>query len=499
MSNYKIYTTLVNTGVTPLGYKSPKSTFSFELKMSSTTDYSSETHNINVANIVDPPIPTLQRTFESVSDGLGSTIALKVIPEVVNQICILRFRFTYPVGTETRVIVKNILVDAFHYNLELITPEYIIDVPMLDNDLNTYNITLDISVKSLENFNTPSDISFIFHPTQNQDESNESIVRDYFTDETLGNFISGSYYTNFISSSVDNYRVIAPQVSVSYGHKEGSGSLNVQSDNNDTPTRLIYNQIKNVFMNQYDSSSIYINGIELDQTYNILLGRNNKGSHIGINHIEINLQELLGTGKVNTSGSSLTIIGDPDDIQYNGDKAYSPLVSGSIADGVFSSATYGYVLYDQAVIMLTYTELDSVLNFNTENGSDVDGNNAEKLFESLSGSIGISALGNYRRNEPEYVCYSTGNDFNYSNNPSSRKTTGTFISSSTDTREKFGRFRFETVPQDSYSAIEEPFSYITSVGLYDSGYNLLAVAKLSQAIKKDQHKALSIGVRIKND
>jgi hypothetical protein len=41
-----------------------------------------------------------------------------------------------------------------------------------------------------------------------------------------------------------------------------------------------------------------------------------------------------------------------------------------------------------------------------------------------------------------------------------------------------------------------PFTFVTSVGLYDANNNLLAVAKLSRPIEKNFAKALNIRVRL---
>lgn len=498
MSKYKINTSLINTGVTPPGYRIPKCTFNFKFNFSSGVGQA-EVYSVNVNNLNTPSIVGVEKTFESNSSNLNSAFGITLTPEVVSHPCMVQFRFTYSDGKDIKAITQEIKLQVFDSTVQGLISNYNADIKLPGNSVDTYNITLDISVKALENHNTPKNTSFIYNPVQVRSRNNERISRDFFTDDVLGNNTLDNHYTNFVSSSSDSYSVITPKVSTCYGHKEGSGSINTQSDDNDTPTRVIFNQIKNVYLNQYSSSFIDINGTQLDQFYSILFGRNDTSNVIGIDHIELNLQELLGTGKINTSGSVLSLIGDPDSILYNDDKVYAPLVSGSLVDGVYSLATeYGYVLYDNAAIILKYDELDSTLNFNTENSENIEGNNAQRLFESLSGSIGISALGDYGNNETEYSCYLNGKQYNYSNNPSSRKITGSFISSSTDLREKFSRFRFETEPQDGYSSIEAPFSYVTSVGLYDDNYNLLAVGKLSQPVKKDLYKPLSLGVRLKN-
>ena len=44
--------------------------------------------------------------------------------------------------------------------------------------------------------------------------------------------------------------------------------------------------------------------------------------------------------------------------------------------------------------------------------------------------------------------------------------------------------------------VQRSFSFITTVGLYDANDNLLAVAKLSRPIEKNDEKDLTVRVRL---
>jgi len=78
-------------------------------------------------------------------------------------------------------------------------------------------------------------------------------------------------------------------------------------------------------------------------------------------------------------------------------------------------------------------------------------------------------------NSTIYFCRANHNDFNYSSNP-------TYLSSSA------------IVVKDV--SIDNPVSYITTVGLYSSDNELLAVAKLSEPLKKDPTNELTLRVRL---
>lgn len=78
-------------------------------------------------------------------------------------------------------------------------------------------------------------------------------------------------------------------------------------------------------------------------------------------------------------------------------------------------------------------------------------------------------------NSTIYFCRANHNEFNYSSNP-------TYLSSS------------KMVVKNT--STDAPVSYITTVGLYSADNELLAVAKLSEPLKKDPTNELTIRVRL---
>ena len=78
-------------------------------------------------------------------------------------------------------------------------------------------------------------------------------------------------------------------------------------------------------------------------------------------------------------------------------------------------------------------------------------------------------------NSTIYFCRVSHNDFNYSSNP-------TYLSSS--------QLRVKTMAADS------PVTYITTIGLYSADNELLAVAKLSEPLRKDPTNELTLRVRL---
>ena len=126
-------------------------------------------------------------------------------------------------------------------------------------------------------------------------------------------------------------------------------------------------------------------------------------------------------------------------------------------------------------------ELTSSLNHTTEGG-------VEFTLAVMTGSAITSSCNDFRHrirkisfnnttdlHSTIYFCRVNHNDFNYSSNP-------TYVTGS--------KIRVKT------STTEAPISYITTVGLYSANNELLAVAKLSEPLKKTPEKDFTLRVRL---
>ena len=82
-------------------------------------------------------------------------------------------------------------------------------------------------------------------------------------------------------------------------------------------------------------------------------------------------------------------------------------------------------------------------------------------------------------NSTIYFVRAQPDEFNYSSNPTFVSSTGEII-----------------VTDSSVNSLNKPFSYITTVGLYGDYDDLLAVAKVSRPIEKNDEKDLTIRVRL---
>ena len=88
---------------------------------------------------------------------------------------------------------------------------------------------------------------------------------------------------------------------------------------------------------------------------------------------------------------------------------------------------------------------------------------------------------NTQINSTLVFCRATADEFNFSSNP-------TYVDSN-------GRIKVIDTGQES-SQQQKSFSFVTTVGLYDASEQLIAVAKLSRPVEKNDEKDLTFRVRL---
>jgi hypothetical protein len=299
------------------------------------------------------------------------------------------------------------------------------------------------------------------------------------------------YYEVFNGVSTDSQS--ESQFSVAYGHNAGSGSL---GQNEDSPSNAIYSQYQQILLpgNQRVFS---FNNVTSEHIYAINLNRARLKDRLDPGNFQIGLTDIssssinrFATGSNIAAGKTKfhTLIDDSADTQQSAGqvgRVYN-LVSGSILKGVHSPKTfYGSVFPEQGVIILNADTLNSKLSFNTVTGSNINGDNSMKLFLAMSGShdgkdggprFGFQARNEERVQSTFYFVRAKNGEYNFSNNPS-------YVTGSN------GAFR-------QASFVNNPKSYITTVGLFNSSQELLAVAKLSKPIIKSFSNEVLVKVKL---
>jgi hypothetical protein len=150
-----------------------------------------------------------------------------------------------------------------------------------------------------------------------------------------------------------------------------------------------------------------------------------------------------------------------------------------------ASGSYGYLLPDINTLILNGEALNSVpegggINLDISRSFDSKGNNSLTLVDALNRAgnknLGFTINSKEDLSSDFIFCRAKNSEYNYSANPS-------FISSST------GAVLFSEF-------VENPTTYITTVGLYNISQELLAVAKLSRPLEKNFTKELLVRVKL---
>ena len=307
------------------------------------------------------------------------------------------------------------------------------------------------------------------------------------------------YYVDILNATPSS-STSQTQFSIAYGHALGSGSQSV-GQLNDSPSRAIYGQYRQLLLSPEDTRFTTEGSGSTDSIYVINFKRSLLKERMDPGNFELPLATMTNTtnitnktGSLTASGSVITLIDDSSEASAKvgeSGRVYS-VVSGSINGGIYKvdgkSVYYGLIYPDYGTIILDGKMLDQQLNFRTYTGSSNEGNNHFSLYHSISGSLlqpNPLTADNYvflARNTEKitsthYFVRIKNAEYNFSNNPS-------YVTGSV------GQIKEK-------SFINDPKTYVTTIGLYNNRLELLAVAKLSKPLLKSfQREAL---IRVKLD
>jgi len=326
--------------------------------------------------------------------------------------------------------------------------------------------------------------------------SNNSVASTMWTNNspTLTAFFTSSvqvesstqeyYYNVYQEDATANSAQI--QFSVAYCDSKGSGSTFFNSlVTGSTPTRSNYGQYRTLVLGDENAefifgnaSSSYFYAINIERARykeSILPGITNLKLTNGANSITLTDDSQLNTSAVFTDAGR----------RYN-------LVSGSsgnIYTGLESngwskaSGSYGWILPDIGVMLLNGEALDGLaadggIELNTTRSFDSGSFNQEKIVDAMNAGsdVGFTLNSDETLSSDFVFVRARNNEYNYSENPS-------FISGSTG-----------VVVYPEF--VDNPQTYITTVGLYNDNSELLAVAKLSRPLPKDFTKELLVRVKL---
>ena len=340
---------------------------------------------------------------------------------------------------------------------------------------------------------------------------------DFFATSTS----SGHFFIEVLDKDPLTDTTAEVQYAVSYGHVDGSGSLDFTNDTGSFglgASRVIYNQYRQLHFNDdttnftfgsHTPKSIYVININRSRyKQKLTLGSLNlhiSGNSVGISSESQDKIELTEDSVTNGAFETNTNLGPV----YRIVSGTNGVVSGSVTNQLTingSSSNFGN-FYPQAGLMILNAEAfnpnDKIIirssslhpstgshGFSSDNltGSRVNAlsaggatqapgfnTNAQSLYRHISAAGHFIVDTTEEINSQFYFCRIRNDQYNYTNNQS-------FVDASNN-------IRFESMKLN-------PKVFITTVGLYNQAFELLAVAKLSQPIAKDFTKEALIRVKL---
>tara|TARA_R110000787_G_scaffold22082_4_gene64500 strand:- start:1078 stop:2154 length:1077 start_codon:yes stop_codon:yes gene_type:complete len=321
---------------------------------------------------------------------------------------------------------------------------------------------------------------------------NNPTLKSFFSSSVQASSNASQYYlTVYQTASTEVSAEV--QFDVAYCDSVGSGSEFLNNlVTGSSPTRTNYGQYRNLVLGDENASFIFGNQ---SSSYFYALP---------IERARYKQSILPGTWTMNISGTNvLNELSLTDDSKATSTVTFTDagrvynIVSGSAGEvykdvnvngWTLNSGSYGWMLPDIDLLLLNGEALDGLkadggLELATSRSFDALGNNPFRIIDALRKSGNqLSSTKGFTLNSKEdlssdfYFCRARNSEYNYSSNPS-------FISSST------GAIVFD-------SFINNPTTYITTVGLYNDAQELIAVAKLSRPLEKDFTKELLVRVKL---
>ena len=274
------------------------------------------------------------------------------------------------------------------------------------------------------------------------------------------------------------------QYAVAYGHKAGSGSLdftNAVGSIGNSPSRNIYSQYRqlvfgtetqNFNFTDHTPDDIYVININRSRyKHNLKPGSLNLKIGTGAAELKLTDDSVTATGSstITNAGRQFNIVSGSNGVRVGNNNVF---VSGK--------GSYGFFYPDSGFIVLNADALDAATadggtNLGTSNSSNTDSQNHVKLLNKIADGASFIVDSEEKVSSTYYFARARNFEFNYTTNPSFVDNNGNVLIN---------------------SMIDNPTTFITTVGMYNDAGDLLAVAKLSQPITKDFTKEALVRVKL---
>ena len=315
----------------------------------------------------------------------------------------------------------------------------------------------------------------------------------FYTSSTQFNGSSGDYYINVYDTATTS----SVQFAIAYGNLAGSGSANYNNMvDGKSPTSTIYGQYQDLVLGDENTDFVF-GTITSSQFFALSIERQCYKESIFLGSMTLLLSGSSGSISLTDNSNYVTSV-----TYTGGGTRVFQLISGSAGNRATitsrntsegysaNSGSYGWLLPDIGTILLNPLAL---ADFAVSGGIGLQYSGSAtasaapnispntSLFKAISGSSAPNT-GSFTLNSQETITSDfvfvrpRSSEFNYSENPS-------FISGSTG----------EVLYSDF---INNPQTYITTIGLYNDTNQLLAVAKLSRPLPKNFTKEALVRVKL---
>ena len=325
--------------------------------------------------------------------------------------------------------------------------------------------------------------------------SNDSpSLSSIFTSSAQVASATGDYYINIFDTATTS----SVQFAIAYGNSNGSGSLVYNSAVNGlSPTSTIFGQWQDLVIGD-ENTNFTFGPITSSEFYALTFERARYKDSLFLGSLSLTLSASGGPITITDNSNYVT------SVQFTEAGRVFQLITGSsgvrssnltknTADGYSAnSGSYGWLLPDIGTIILNPLALAAPaisggIAFTYSGSATASAapniNPNVSLTTAISGGMALAGISNdFYINAQESITSDfifvrpRTSEFNYSENPS-------FISGST------GEVLYSNF-------INNPTTYITTVGLYNDTNQLLAVAKLSRPLPKDFTKEALIRVKL---
>jgi hypothetical protein len=321
-------------------------------------------------------------------------------------------------------------------------------------------------------------MSFLRYTPEDSVISAESVVRGLWTGDNnnLTLFYTASGYTEYY---LDVYNLTPStagsevQFSIQYGHIAGSGSLPINSNvRGYSPSRVVYGTYRNLVYGTETQDFSFDNLTTASQIYAINVSRNRYKQALFPGSFNLTLFSGSATIQLTDDSNTTSLT------RFIGENEVYYIISGSNGSAYTSEATttyYGMMFPNLGVVILNASGNLSPYIHSASLATSSAQNNHLKLYDSIVSGSSFKLQSEEVVSSRYFFTRVKNSDFNYTTNPSVIDANGNLL--------------YNTL-------INNPQTYITTVGMYNDNSELLAVAKLSRPLVKDFTKEALIRIKL---